>query len=63
MAEQIHPITGEPLSVSPLTWSHAAFVSRVERYLPSRPPARSRALGRTTLSHSAQRPQPARPVV
>lgn len=63
MAEQIHPITGEPLSVSPLTWSHAAFVSSVERYLSSRPPARSRVLGRTTLSSNPQRPQPARSVV
>ena len=33
MAEQLHPFTGEPLSVSPLTWSHAAFVASVERYL------------------------------
>lgn len=33
LAEQIHPHTGEPLSVSPLTWSHAAFIGSVERYL------------------------------
>jgi GH15 family glucan-1,4-alpha-glucosidase len=33
LAEQIHPDTGAPLSVSPLTWSHAAFVASVERYL------------------------------
>ena len=33
MAEQIHPFTGEPLSVSPLTWSQAAFVTAVEEYL------------------------------
>jgi|CXWL01.1.fsa_nt_gi GH15 family glucan-1,4-alpha-glucosidase len=26
LAEQYHPETGEPLSVSPLTWSHAEFV-------------------------------------
>lgn len=26
LAEQVHPYTGEPLSVSPLTWSHAQFV-------------------------------------
>lgn len=32
MAEQINPHTGEPLSVSPLTWSHAAFVSVVLKY-------------------------------
>ncbi|HEX9015721.1 MAG TPA: glycoside hydrolase family 15 protein [Chloroflexota bacterium] len=33
LAEQVHPFTGEPLSVSPLTWSHAAFVESVQRYL------------------------------
>ena len=32
LSEQVHPYTGEPLSVSPLTWSHAAFVSAVQRY-------------------------------
>src|SRR5437879_6054519 len=32
MSEQVHPYTGEPLSVSPLTWSHAAFVSAVQHY-------------------------------
>lgn len=26
LAEQVNPHTGEPLSVSPLTWSHAQFV-------------------------------------
>jgi len=29
LAEQYHPDTGEPLSVSPLTWSHAEFVGSV----------------------------------
>ena len=33
MAEQLHPVTGEPLSVSPLTWSQAAYVTAVEEYL------------------------------
>ena len=33
MAEQIHPYTGAPLSVSPLTWSHAAYVGAVQDYL------------------------------
>src|SRR6266571_2346135 len=32
LSEQVHPYTGEPLSVSPLTWSHAAFVSAVQHY-------------------------------
>jgi GH15 family glucan-1,4-alpha-glucosidase len=33
LSEQIHPMTGEPLSVSPLTWSHAEFVSTTLQYL------------------------------
>lgn len=33
MAEQVHPYTGEPLSVAPLTWSHATFVLAVLKYL------------------------------
>jgi len=32
LAEQVHPYTNEPLSVSPLTWSHAAFVSAFLEY-------------------------------
>lgn len=32
LPEQFHPETGEPLSVSPLTWSHAEFVSTVLAY-------------------------------
>ena len=33
LAEQINPMTGEPLSVSPLTWSHATFISSTQRIL------------------------------
>jgi glucoamylase len=33
LAEQVHPDTGEPLSVSPLTWSHAAYIAAVQGYL------------------------------
>ena len=33
LSEQIHPYTGEPLSVAPLTWSHATFVQAVVEYL------------------------------
>lgn len=33
LAEQVNPFTGEPVSVSPLTWSHAAFIITVQRYL------------------------------
>ncbi len=32
MPEQLHAATGDPLSVSPLTWSHAAYVSAAQRY-------------------------------
>lgn len=32
-SEQVNPLTGEPLSVVPLTWSHAAYVSSVTKYL------------------------------
>jgi len=33
LAEQIHPVNGSPLSVSPLTWSHSAFVWAVLEYV------------------------------
>ncbi len=33
LAEQLNPISGEPVSVSPLTWSHSTFVATVENYL------------------------------
>lgn len=33
LPEQLHPHTGAPLSVAPLTWSHATFVQTVLRYL------------------------------
>jgi oligosaccharide amylase len=32
LAEQVHPYTHAPLSVSPLTWSHATFVLAVLEY-------------------------------
>lgn len=50
LAEQIHPYTGEPLSVSPLTWSHATFVESVHRYL-----ARLRALAHPVAHVPAER--------
>ncbi|MBI4410681.1 MAG: glycoside hydrolase family 15 protein [Gemmatimonadetes bacterium] len=34
--EQLHPFTGEPLSVTPLIWSHAEFVTAVREYLARR---------------------------
>ena len=33
LAEQISPVDGAPVSVSPLTWSHSTFVATVENYL------------------------------
>jgi oligosaccharide amylase len=33
LAEQVHPQTNAPLSVSPLTWSHATVVATVVSYL------------------------------
>ncbi|MDR7072739.1 glycoside hydrolase family 15 protein [Fictibacillus barbaricus] len=32
LSEQLHPFTGEALSVAPLTWSHATFVDAVKEY-------------------------------
>jgi GH15 family glucan-1,4-alpha-glucosidase len=36
LPEQVHPLTGMPLSVSPLTWSHSTLVGVVDRYLAKR---------------------------
>jgi glucoamylase len=33
LAEQVNPITGRPISVSPLTWSHATFIASTQRIL------------------------------
>ena len=33
MAEQLNPLDGSPMSVSPLTWSHSTFVATVISYL------------------------------
>jgi oligosaccharide amylase len=33
LPEQIHPLTGAPLSVAPLTWSHAEYARAVQEYL------------------------------
>ena len=33
LAEQVNPYTNEPMSVSPLTWSHATVVSTAVKYL------------------------------
>ncbi len=33
LAEQVNPLTGKELSVSPLTWSHSTFVATLQSYL------------------------------
>ena len=33
LAEQLDPLTGTPLSVSPLTWSHSTLIATVMQYL------------------------------
>jgi glucoamylase len=33
LAEQVDPVTGKEMSVSPLTWSHSTFVATVHSYL------------------------------
>jgi len=33
LSEQVNPYTNEPISVSPLTWSHATFIEAVQRYM------------------------------
>jgi GH15 family glucan-1,4-alpha-glucosidase len=33
LPEQINPVTGESISVSPLTWSHATYVATAHRIL------------------------------
>jgi GH15 family glucan-1,4-alpha-glucosidase len=36
LAEQVHPYTNAPMSVAPLTWSHATVVEVVQAYLEKR---------------------------
>jgi hypothetical protein len=52
LPEQLHPLTGAPLSISPLTWSHAEFVGTVHRFLD--------CLGRLQVGKSGARPAAAR---
>jgi len=33
LAEQLDPVSGKPMSVSPLTWSHSTFVATVNSYI------------------------------
>jgi len=50
MAEQVHPYTNAPLSVSPLTWSHATLAMTVREYV-----ARRAALNPSTSSGHRER--------
>ena len=33
LAEQLNPLTGKPVGVSPLTWSHATLIATVQEYI------------------------------
>ena len=50
LAEQVHPFTNEPLSVSPLTWSHATLVWCVLDYLEKRRQLMAEAVFAHTIS-------------
>lgn len=54
LAEQFHPFSGEPMSVSPLTWSHATVVTVVMEYL-----RKFRALSAESPAREAEHPSSA----
>lgn len=63
LAEQVHPQTNAPMSVSPLTWSHATVVSTLMAYLAkldqmTRCPTCGRARRGTGHTHTAPRREP-----
>jgi GH15 family glucan-1,4-alpha-glucosidase len=49
LPEQVHPLTGAPLSVAPFSWSHAQVISVVRGYLDS-----LRFFRRNTIEKSSQ---------
>jgi GH15 family glucan-1,4-alpha-glucosidase len=51
LSEQLDPNTGAPLSVSPLTWSHAELIVTVDEYC-----RRSERLRRSPLTTVAPKP-------
>jgi GH15 family glucan-1,4-alpha-glucosidase len=59
LAEQFHPYTGEAISVSPLTWSHATFVIVVLEYLEKLHHLRAGAATSVELSGTDQPTNPA----
>jgi glucoamylase len=50
LPEQVHPFTGAQLSVSPLTWSHAAFVNSCLTYVEARAALDARGTERAVRS-------------
>src|SRR5258708_18725720 len=56
LSEQLDPNTGAPLSVSPLTWSHAEFIATVDEFC-----RKSERLRRVSISNVG--PQTAKPQV
>jgi glucoamylase len=49
LAEQYHPYTGAPLSVSPLTWSHSTFAIVCTRYLQRHNELKAKAHAKTPM--------------
>jgi GH15 family glucan-1,4-alpha-glucosidase len=62
LAEQVHPMTGTPLSVSPLTWSHSTLVGVVDRYLARRREILAAMATREPASASLNGHTPAAPI-
>ncbi|MFC0212346.1 glycoside hydrolase family 15 protein [Paenibacillus chartarius] len=54
MAEQLDPYTGAPLSVSPLTWSHASFVKVTQEYVAKRKQLRGERASETVSASDAK---------
>jgi len=65
LAEQVHPHTNQPLSVSPLTWSHAAYVTLVMEYMEKLERLNTcESCGRSLYQHlRCKSPMDARPVL
>src|SRR5258708_17046205 len=63
LPEQVHPHTGAPMSVAPLTWSHAGFVASCLTYADARralSERHQRAGPRDRLGRGSPPPCPAR---
>jgi oligosaccharide amylase len=50
MPEQVHPHTGESISVAPLTWSHGEFVDAVAKFLEKKASLKQREEDKTNES-------------